>query len=258
MFIHGFTGHPARTWTSKKRNGRHQDHRATSEFAEPLSKIRKLNPFSKSHHSKDIAAPATYWPRDLVPETVPCARVLTFGYDTHIRHWIGASANRNTVYDIAWDLLVALESERRTKPLRPILFVVHSLGGIVVKEMLRRSKGCHLGQAYLSRVFQSTIGIIFFGTPHAGSDPRDLLHHVAEKVIKAVGFSVNEQIVNDLLPSSSRLRELRDEFGPMARDRSWIIHSFQEQVGVELLGQKVSMFHDVYFNALLITLAGCG
>lgn len=175
-----------------------------------------------------------------MPGTVPRARVLTYGYDTHIRHqWVGPRVNRNTVYDIAWNLLVALESERRAAPSRPVLFVVHSLGGIVVKEALRRSRSCQMGQAHLRGIFESTIGIIFFGTPHAGADPRTFLHRVAEKVVKAAGLSVNEQIVSALLPSSERLRELRDEFGPMAQDRGWIIHSFQEQFGVDVLFGKV-------------------
>jgi len=81
---------------------------------------------------------------------------------------------------------------------------------------------------------------MFFGTPHAGADPRGFLQHIAEKAIKAAGFQVNEQVVNTLLPSAERLRELRDEFSPMAQRQNWIIHSFQEQLGVKLLsGHKV-------------------
>jgi hypothetical protein len=167
---------------------------------------------------------------------------MVYGYDTHIRHFLGTPVNRNTVYDIAWDFLLALEAERRIEPTRPILFVVHSLGGIVVKEMLRRSNGCHMGHKYLRAIFESTVGIIFFGTPHGGADPRGLLQHIAEKAIKAAGFSVNEQIVSTLLPSAERLRELRDEFSPLAQLQSWIIHSFQEQIGVKLLnGHKVCL-----------------
>jgi hypothetical protein len=235
VFIHGFTGHPERTWTSKQGNVRQRgDDRVNNEPVEPPLKIRKLNPFSTN------TVPAIYWPRDLVPATVPYARILTYGYDTHIRHWVGSPVNRNTVYDIAWDLLVALESERRTEPSRPVLFVAHSLGGVVIKEMLRRSRGCHLSQTHLRGIFESTIGIIFFGTPHAGADPRGFLQRIAEKVIKAAGFSVNEQVLHTLLPSAERLRELRDDFGPMAQQQNWTIHSFQEQFGVKLLnGHKV-------------------
>ncbi len=54
--------------------------------------------------------------------------------------------------------------------------------------------------------------------------------------MKVAGFSANEQIVNTLLPSAERLKELRDEFGPMVRQKRWIVYSFQEQYGVKVLG----------------------
>jgi hypothetical protein len=81
---------------------------------------------------------------------------------------------------------------------------------------------------------------MFFGTPYGGADPRGILHYVAELVIKAIGFKVNEQIVNSLLPSSERLAELRDEFGPLAYEQRWVIYSFQEQLSIKALnGRKV-------------------
>lgn len=146
------------------------------------------------------------------------------------------------MYDIAWDFLAALEAERRANPARPILFIAHSLGGIVVKEMLRRADGCQVRHPHLYSVLNSTTGVVFFGTPHGGADPRGFLQHVGEKLIRALGISVNEQIVNTLLPSSERLKELRDEFGPMASERNWMVHSFQEGLGISFLnGRKVAM-----------------
>lgn len=146
----------------------------------------------------------------------------------------------HTVYDIACDFLIALEAERRAEPLRPVLFIAHSLGGIVLKEMLRRSHDCYSTQSHLYDVFESTIGMIFFGTPHAGADPRGLILSIAEKAIRAAGYTVNEHVINALLPSSERLKEMRDVFGPMAQERNWIIHSFQEQYRAKgLLGKKV-------------------
>jgi hypothetical protein len=170
--------------------------------------------------------------------TLPNARVLTYGYDTNIRHRLGAPINKSTIYDIGKDLVVDLEAERRIAPLRPLIFVAHSLGGIIVKEALRRSHGFRMYQSHLHGIYESTVAVMFFGTPHSGADPRNLLHHIAEKVIRAAGVQVNEQIVDSLLPSSERLRELRDEFGPMAHQKGWIIHSFQEQYGVAALNNK--------------------
>jgi hypothetical protein len=238
MFVHGFTGHPERTWTHK---GEIPDERyGHDDDDEPPSKIRKLLPSVSSHRQSGGVRKPIYWPRDLVPLTAPNTRILTYGYDTHIRQRLGPPVNKSTVYDIAWDFLVSLGTARRSEPSRPLLFVAHSLGGIVVKEALRRSRGCELYQNHLRTVYESTSGIIFFGTPHGGADPRGLIQHIAEKCIRVMGFSINEQIINALLPSSERLRELRDEFGPMARERNWIIYSFQEQYGLKVLnGNKV-------------------
>jgi hypothetical protein len=147
--------------------------------------------------------------------------------------------NKSTVYDIAGDFLVSLEANRRKEPSRPLVFVAHSLGGIIIKEMLRRSN--LTPQIHLRKVCESTVGMIFFGTPHGGADPRNFLLAIAEKLFKAFGAQVNEQIANTLLPSSERLCELRDEFTPIALERRWAVHSFKEQYGVRWLnGKKVS------------------
>jgi nitrogen-specific signal transduction histidine kinase len=82
--------------------------------------------------------------------------------------------------------------------------------------------------------------MMFFGTPHGGADPRGSLQRAAHLVAKAIGCTVNEQIVNVLLPSSERLRQLDDEFNSAAHEQQWNIHSFQEQLGIEILsGNKV-------------------
>ncbi|KAL1608072.1 hypothetical protein SLS60_003011 [Paraconiothyrium brasiliense] len=232
VFVHGFTGHPERTWSTKI------NREDAAKTIERPSKRQKFNQafqtFAGSVEGESI--PKVFWPRDILPSTIPDARILTYGYDTHIRHRLDAPVPQSTVYDISWNFLIALEGERRTDPLRPMIFVVHSLGGIVAKEMLRRSNGCSRGQPHLHQVFASTKGIMFFGTPHGGSDPRGFLHHVAERLIKTIGFTYNKQVVNSLLPSGERLKELRDEFGPLAEEQEWIIHSFQELQGVAALG----------------------
>ncbi|KAH7156057.1 hypothetical protein EDB81DRAFT_716016 [Dactylonectria macrodidyma] len=249
VFVHGFTGHPERTWRHKRGDPR-QSENDIDDTSEPQPKARRFNPFPTFRPDNNaVYSSSVYWPRDLLPTTVPNARVLTYGYDTNIRHWANQPVSRNTVRDIGWDFLVALEAGRRDAPTRPLLFIVHSLGGIVVKEMLRRSSGCSQGQHHLRHVFDSTNGIMFFGTPHGGADPRKFLQHAAELVIRAIGYKVNEDIVNTLLPSSERLKELRDEFSPMAHEKQWTIHSFQEQLGIKSLnGRKVVEDTSSYLN----------
>jgi len=107
-----------------------------------------------------------------------------------------------------------------------------------VREALRKSHSFELHQNHLHQIYESTTAIVFFGTPHGGANPRGLLELIAENVVKVLGGRVNKHIVNTLLPTSERLRELRDWFAPMARENKWIIYSFQEQYGVKLLNDK--------------------
>lgn len=74
-----------------------------------------------------------FWPKDFLPDDVPEARVLTFGYNAD-------AAFGNTTADIvdhAKDLLGSLIDKREevNEELRPIIFIAHSLGGIVVKQV---------------------------------------------------------------------------------------------------------------------------
>ncbi|KAK0643053.1 hypothetical protein B0T16DRAFT_176251 [Cercophora newfieldiana] len=239
VFVHGFTGHPERTWACKREaTGPEANDEAANEPFKSPRKTLSFSAVSRSFSSHKGAKSHVYWPRDLVPLALPNARVLTFGYDSRVRHKLASDVDRSTVCEFAWELLLSLEADRRLDASRPIAFVAHSLGGIVVKELLRRSKSCQPGQAHLQRVFNSTTGIVFFGTPHAGADPRAFLHRAVEKVIRVAQFTIEEQIVQTLLPTSERLKELRDVFGPMAQERSWIIHSFQEKFGVKLLNDR--------------------
>ncbi|KAI0547904.1 hypothetical protein F4679DRAFT_552524 [Xylaria curta] len=234
VFVHGFTGDPVKTWRYTGPDVLDKPKPVTGSIHQWGSRL-----FQKpSDASNGFQHSGTYWPQDLLPLTVKDARILTYEYDTHIRHVFDGQISQNSVYDISWDFLMAIEAQRKEYVSRPIIFIAHSLGGIVAKEMLRRSDGCHDSRQFLRSIAESTRGIIFFGTPHGGADPRGFLLRIAERAVKAAGFSVNEKIVSTLLPSSERLRELRDDFGPLAMRYHWIIHSFQEQYGVAILGGK--------------------
>ena len=107
-----------------------------------------------------------FWPRDLLKADFPRARIMTFGYNSIVtRGYTGA--NQGNIFSHARDLLYALEAKRRKAPDRDLVFIAHSLGGILVKEVLRRSEtDPDLG---ITKIFQSTTGVLLFGTPHRGS-----------------------------------------------------------------------------------------
>ncbi|KAK1754491.1 hypothetical protein QBC47DRAFT_218883 [Echria macrotheca] len=169
-----------------------------------------------------------YWPRDLLPLSIPDARVLAYGYDADPLAFLSGG---QSLMDFGWNFLVRLEAERRAEtedPERPIIFIAHSMGGLVTKEALRRSRLCQGLQSHLQSIFQSTRGVIFLGTPHYGANPRGLL----DLLLKILGMTdkkgFNLAVIEALKPRSELARDLTRAFNEMALEHGWMIHSFQE------------------------------
>ncbi|KAK3684169.1 hypothetical protein B0T22DRAFT_352531, partial [Podospora appendiculata] len=73
---------------------------------------------------------STFWPLEL-SRVFPNARLLSFKYDRSI--WAGS--NLRAMQSVTEQLLAMLTTYRRREVTehRPIIFVVHSLGGCIVK-----------------------------------------------------------------------------------------------------------------------------
>lgn len=131
VFIHGLTGDPASTW---------------------------LHPTS-----------GTYWPANLLSRDLPNSRILSFGYDADvINFWSPVSQNRigNHAMNMLGDL-THLREESETEA-RKIIFVAHSLGGLVTQDCLCLSR--KHPEKHLMQICLCTIGIVFLGMPHYGAD----------------------------------------------------------------------------------------
>jgi hypothetical protein len=91
-------------------------------------------PGEAKSQTRDSAKPEVFWPRDLLTHERWCqaARILTYGYDSKVTKAY-ANSNKNNLFVHAKDLLHALEREKPKR--RPVIFVAHSLGGLVVKEV---------------------------------------------------------------------------------------------------------------------------
>jgi hypothetical protein len=77
-----------------------------------------------------------FWPKELLPKVVPQTRIFTWGYDVDINH-LFSSASQATVFQHAGTLLSDLANKRTSnvEKRRPLIFIAHSLGGIVVKDV---------------------------------------------------------------------------------------------------------------------------
>ncbi|CAI4213338.1 unnamed protein product [Parascedosporium putredinis] len=146
-----------------------------------------------------------FWPRDFLPLDIPQARVFTFGYDADA---VFGSTTANIV-DHAKDLLSSLVDEREEEPeiTRPIIFIAHSLGGIIAKQALFSAS---IERQYYC-IKESTLGVVFFGTPHRGSDKLEygkVLADVASKIMNAP----RSALLQALKANSHTLLQLTTDF----------------------------------------------
>ncbi|KAK4186018.1 protein SERAC1 [Podospora australis] len=194
--IHGLNGHCFETWT---------------------------------HHGKTQAA-RTFWLKDLLPDKMPHARIWTFQYDAKIM----GSESMYEVPDTARLLLQQLRTQRRPKDQgRPIIFLVHSLGGIIIKQAIQIANT----NFEFSDIAASTKGIVFFGTPHRGSDLAKWGSMLSEAAMAAAPGQWSSKLIPILETYSERLLELSDDFRPFAGQ--YAIVSFYEQHVHPVLGNLV-------------------
>ncbi|KAJ9610041.1 hypothetical protein H2200_006371 [Cladophialophora chaetospira] len=76
------------------------------------------------------------WPRDFLSQRIPHARIMTWGYDNDPIHFFKRQGHQS-ILSHSHDLLadVQLEREREDEKQRPVIFVGHSLGGLVIKQV---------------------------------------------------------------------------------------------------------------------------
>ncbi|KAK4228034.1 hypothetical protein QBC38DRAFT_525009, partial [Podospora fimiseda] len=109
--------------------------------------------------------PGICWPKDLLPQKLTNIRVLSFGYNADIylnQSKAGIRAN-------AEFLLNQLKNQREDDPSRPIVFVAHRLGGLIVKQLLSFANfdGDRHGE-----IGSATKDILFFDTPNNAVDEK--------------------------------------------------------------------------------------
>lgn len=203
MFVHGLTVDRDRTWTA--------------------------------HGS------STPWPQTLLPELLPKARILSFGYDAYVTDW-KHMVSMQKVSSHANDLLHDLAAYRSTRIVereRPIIFIAHSLGGLVVKDALLT--GWKNSDSSLSQILSSTRAIAFLGTPHTGSD----LAVWAERLVGVLGIfkQVDAGIVALLRKDSEVLSRVHDDIlkmiqypGKDTKQHRIAVTCFYEALPMRLIG----------------------
>ena len=211
VFVHGINGHPYGTWTSE--NDR------------------------------------TFWPAELLPPFIEeaKARVLVYGYDADTNDLALIpndkpkssmsynEASQDRIHNHAEHLIATLCANRRVRHAthHPIVFVAHSLGGIVVKRALIYSSGKRGRHTeHLRSIAVSTHGILFLGTPHFGCD-RAKWSTWSDNVTRVtLERGLHGRLMGALKPNSETLQNIERQFVELASD--YHIYYFHEMMPTKL------------------------
>ena len=164
------------------------------------------------------------WLRDLFPHRRCRARILVYGYKAETLASPGeGSADR--ILPHATSLIAELCADRQLANAfeRPIIFICHGLGGLLVKRALAFSSTSRSRNVEHRRsVYVSTYAILFMGTPHTGIRKDALL-----LPSKGEGAGPSQFMIS-LLKGSEMLQEITDQFAPLLKH--FCVYYFWEQM----------------------------
>ncbi|PMD13242.1 hypothetical protein NA56DRAFT_694968 [Hyaloscypha hepaticicola] len=168
------------------------------------------------------------WLENYLPKDLPNTRIMTFGYNAQV-----FTSSKGHITDFAEQLLQHFTSIRRsTQSLdRPIIFLCHSLGGLVVKKALLLAQEIHDAAG----IRTSTRAVAFMGTPHRGSQLASYAD-IAVKCMKAAGVKANIANIHQLKLDSDNLEELALQFGSLLQTEQIKVLTFYELKPIKLAG----------------------
>ncbi|XP_059633209.1 uncharacterized protein LOC132275987 isoform X2 [Cornus florida] len=145
VFVHGLRGGPFKTWRLA------EDKESTKSGL-----VEKID--------EEAGKQGTFWPGEWLSADFPRARLFSIKYKSNLTQWSGASLPLQEVSSMLLEKLVDAGIGNR-----PVVFVTHSMGGLVVKQMLNQAKAENK-----DNLVNNTIGLVFYSCPHFGSKLADM------------------------------------------------------------------------------------
>lgn len=109
------------------------------------------------------------WPRKWLSEDVDGLRILAVNYKTFLSNWNIECHDSDSVFTLrqrSAQLLSDLMASHVGR--RPIVWITHSMGGLLVKQMLVDIEESN--DSKVKSILSQTKGIVFYSVPHKGSD----------------------------------------------------------------------------------------
>ncbi|CCA74747.1 hypothetical protein PIIN_08705, partial [Serendipita indica DSM 11827] len=150
-----------------------------------------------------------YWLRDLLPSDLPNVRILSYGYDADTRSHECVSTQ--TISRHADGLANALARIRKDAPRRPIIFIAHNIGGIILKRALVICHNQSLeSKGHLRDILVSTHAVLFFGTPHFGIENTTVIEGINR--VLSLYMETTDAILKGLQSHSPELENIQKDW----------------------------------------------
>lgn len=166
--------------------------------------------------------------------------MLVYGYDADVTSLCSGGVTKDKIHNHAERLIADLFANRRIRRAteRPIIFVAHSLGGLIVKRALIASSDISGPKTeHLRSIYISTYGILFMGTPHKGADVAQwgsYLQWMASAVFAKKLLDSESQLVDALKSNSETLLNIDRQFAQLIDD--FHVFFFHEAKPTDLKG----------------------
>jgi hypothetical protein len=220
VFIHGLGGSPRGTWLYKGNTRKRPSQKPHSRTVVDKLKAK----FQRGSRE------TVFWPADILPQDYENVRILTYGYDADVGRFLSRSVNKLTVSQHGNQFLESIARSRRDARRRPILFVAHDVGGLIVKQALVEAKKQRKSKSPdLHDIYESFQGAIFLGTPHRNTnDSRRAL--ALNGLVKTKVADSNMSAVGSLASRESSMPDdLYNDFCDIIAEEQLIrVSNFQE------------------------------
>ncbi|RFU82165.1 multiple ankyrin repeats single kh domain-containing [Trichoderma arundinaceum] len=140
----------------------------------------------------------------------PRARLLLYKYESA---YLGGFKVKQFIGNLSHALLAGLKSKRESCKTRPIVFIAHSMGGLVVAKSIVLAEA---GNSPFIEIFNTVTGCVFFGTPFKGASVFLLLGAYARMAEKESDAAVHSTLLDLLKPDDGELQQLRIDFTRLA------------------------------------------
>lgn len=149
------------------------------------------------------------WAMDWLQEKFPDIRVLGLNYTSTLSEWYskfhgcGCKITQGSIESRAQEFLDHLAAAGVGEGGRPVVFVGHSMGGLIVKSIVAQAMDSERKEE--RAVADSTKAIMFLGTPHRGTPVAKLKQHMQMLLSPSVE-------VREMEENSSALLKLHEKF----------------------------------------------